>query len=135
MSTSDVDDELLDSDTDNEESDHSIESDGPHYKFSKYEYEGDKTKTIRRFSGAAVYNSKFQSSWTEKWPFIMCVKENPNSFRCSLCLKTLSCSHQGERDVTRHISSAQHTKNAKSFKNMVPLSSSGKNIIKNKVCK
>ena len=43
MSTSD--DELLA--TDNELTDHSIESDEPHYKFS--EYEGDKTKLLEDF--------------------------------------------------------------------------------------
>ena len=25
------------------------------------------------------------------------------SFRCSVCVKNISCRHQGERDVTRHI--------------------------------
>ena len=37
-------------------------------------------------------------------------------------MKTLSCKHMGERDVSRHISLAQHQRRARGVKNVAPLS-------------
>lgn len=55
----------------------------------------------------------------------MPVKDDQYSFRCSLCLKTLTCKHQGEKDVKRHVASFQHLKNAKGLKNTAPLTFGG----------
>ena len=71
----------------------------------------------RKCSGAASY----QDSWQKNWPCIVAVKDSPHSFRCTLCSKNVSCGHQGERDVTHHITSTQHQRNAKSLKGTASL--------------
>ena len=35
--------------------------------------------------GAAVYKTKFQSSWKSKYPFLSPVAHNTSSFHCSVC--------------------------------------------------
>ena len=65
---------------------------------------------LRKWSGAAIYKSKYQTSWQRKWPFLTPVKDNPHSCLCSVCKKQVSCAHQGERDVLRHIDSVSHKK-------------------------
>ena len=77
---------------------------------------------FRRLSGAALYKSTFQASWTKKWPFVKPVKGDKTLFRCTVCSKVLSCAHQGERDVTRHIATTQHQRNAKTIQGTRPLS-------------
>ena len=79
------------------------------------------SSSSRKFSGASVYKSKFKMSWQKKWSCIKPAKNNPNAFYCDVCCKNVSCSHQGGRDVTRHIASAQHQRNAKSIKNTTSL--------------
>ena len=79
------------------------------------------SSTGRKWSGAALYKTKFQSTWQQMWPFIAPVKDNPHSFRCTVCMKMVSCGHQGERDVARHAESAQHKKCVKAMKNTQPL--------------
>ena len=74
-----------------------------------------KMSGFRRLSGAALYKSTFQASWTKKWPFVKPVNGDKTSFRCTVCSKVLSCVHQGERDVTRHIATTQHQRNAKTI--------------------
>lgn len=76
----------------------------------------------RKKMGAAIYKTKFQSSWKSKYPFISPVAHDTSSFHCSVCNKDVSCAHQGEHDVIRHIGTAQHKKAAKSLKNMQKLS-------------
>ena len=75
----------------------------------------------RKYSDAALYQSSFQASWQKRWPCVVPVKDNLHSFRCTLCSKVVSCGHQGERDVTRHIASAQHQQNARTLKGTAPL--------------
>ena len=65
-------------------------------------------KLSRKYKGAAVYKSKFQSEWQKKWPCITPVKSKPSFFYCTVCSKSTSCGHQGERDVTRHMASVQY---------------------------
>jgi len=72
--------------------------------------------------GAATYKTKFQSSWKSKYPSISPVAHDSSSFHCSVCNKDVSCAHQGEHEVIRHISTAQHKKAAKSLKSMQKLS-------------
>lgn len=76
----------------------------------------------RKLDGAATYRSKFQRKWQLSWPCIAPVQNNPHSFECTLCKRTVSCGHMGEREVKRHIESAHHQKNLKSMKHIKPLS-------------
>ena len=78
---------------------------GPLPKSPQLQHE--QQKTFRKPSGAAVYNSSFQASWTKKWPYIKPVKSDTKSFQCTFCSKIFSCGHQGERDVTRHVATKQ----------------------------
>jgi hypothetical protein len=94
-----------------------------------------KDSSGRKYSGAATYKSKFVPSWQKKWPCIVPVKGNQYSFSCTVCLKTVSCEHQGERDVTRHIASAQHQRNAKALKGTTPLRFAPTGHLKDKVFK
>lgn len=74
------------------------------------------SNSLKKWTGAAVYKTKFQRSWEKKWPFAVPVTDNPHSFRCTVCAKNVSCGHQGERDLVRHSESAQHKKNVRSLK-------------------
>ena len=80
-----------------------------------------KTSATRKWSGAAKYKTRFQITWQEAWPFALPEEDNPYSFLCKVCVKKVSCGHQGERDVARHAASAQHQKNAKAMKGIKPL--------------
>ena len=79
-----------------------------------------KAKTSK-FKGAAIYKSKFQKSWTEKWPYIVDVTGNPHQFKCTICNRQLSCAHMGISDVQRHIEKDIHVKNAKSARSQSSL--------------
>ena len=76
----------------------------------------------KKYSGASIYKSKFQAGWQKRWPCVTPVNNNPHSFHCTLCKKVVSCGHQGERDVTRHIASVQHKRNAEAVKTTHTLS-------------
>lgn len=76
---------------------------------------GDRCSSGKKFRGAALYNSKFQSSWLKSWPFVQPVKNDPHAFHCIVCRKSISCKHQGERDIVRHAATTQHQKNAKAL--------------------
>ena len=80
------------------------------------------TSSTRKHTGASVYKSKYKACWEKKWPFVTAVKHHLCSFYCKYCLKIVSCGHQGESDVTRHISSASHKNNSKSIQNTSTLS-------------
>ena len=49
-----------------------------------------------KYAGAAKYKSKFKKDWIVK-------------YHCNVCNHTLSCVHQGEADLKRHIASDGHT--------------------------
>ena len=78
--------------------------------------------STKKYTGAATYKSKFQPSWHKKWPCIKARRDNPHAFECTVCLRTMNCGHQGEKDVSRHIASVQHQRNAKGMKNTTTLS-------------
>ena len=61
------------------------------------------------------YKCKFKKDWVKKWPFISAVSQDVYSFRCNMCATNFSCAHQGERDVTRHISRESHKRNVASL--------------------
>ena len=63
------------------------------------------TKT-RKLDGAAKYPTKFNPDWTKKWPCI--VPATKYKFRCTICQCLLSCEHQGEKDVRRHLDGKKH---------------------------
>lgn len=75
----------------------------------------------RKFAGAAKFKTRFQPSWTKKWPCIVGVTGSDYEFKCTVCCKIISCSHQGEADVSRHLEGAKHkerVKNATSSKGL-----------------
>ena len=91
---------------------------------------------FKRLSGAALYKSTFQASWTKKWPFVKLVRGDKTSFKCTVCSNVLSCAHQGERDVIRHIAMTQHQRKAKTIQGTRPLSfeSAAVSSTEEKVC-
>ena len=89
------------------------------------DYLASSSASSRKFDGAARFKSKFQPSWSKKWPCIIAVPRSLTEFRCTVCDKICSCAHQGESDVTRHIQGEKHRKNARATTNAAPLSSFG----------
>ncbi|XP_032835774.2 uncharacterized protein LOC116957627 isoform X2 [Petromyzon marinus] len=63
-----------------------------------------------RFTGAHRYRTKFNADWTSRYPFISAVRGEPCLYHCGVCAKVLSCAHQGETDVRRHVGSDSHAK-------------------------
>ena len=92
----------------------------PPVKKTKTSSEGTpsrKGKTVVR--GAARHITKFNKAWSKKYECIQAVSNNPHvflctriitpmDFLCTICNKSVSCKHQGEADVTRHITCAAH---------------------------
>ena len=91
-----------------------VESD-PSYSTDEEEHPGPskrpKVNSSKGKQGAAQYRTKFQVGWRQKWPFAVAVKNDPHSFRCTMCNKVISCGHQGERDLSRHADTATHKHN------------------------
>ena len=84
-----------------------------------------KNTSIRfSFTCAAKCQSRFKKEWGKLYP-ISSVSNSPGKVRCTVCYHILSCSHQGEADVKRHIQGAIHQKKLKSLKSMKTLSSFG----------
>ena len=80
-----------------------------------------KRAKVTKWKGAAVYKSKFQKSWTQKWPCIVAVTGKPHEFKCTICCRQLSCAHMGIADVERHLEKDIHLKNAKAAKSQPTL--------------
>ena len=66
-----------------------------------------------KYAGVAKYKSKFKKDWIVKYPFVSSVTSDKSLFHCNVCNRTLSCAHQGEADLKRHIASDGHTALAK----------------------
>ena len=62
-----------------------------------------------KYAGTAKYKSKFKKDWRVKYPFVSSVTSDKSLFHCNVCNRTLSCVHQGEADLKRHIASDGHT--------------------------
>ena len=74
-----------------------------------------RAKQAAKPSVGKKYKAKYRLAWRSRWPCITPTRDKPHAFHCTTCRKDVSCAHQGERDVTRHISSAQHQRNASSL--------------------
>ena len=72
-------------------------------------------KKVKSHIGAAKYRSVFNSDWCKTYP-IKAVRNNKHSFFCIPCGKSLSCSHQGLKDVKVHCAGQTHRKNAQTSK-------------------
>lgn len=77
----------------------------------------------RSFAGAAKYKTRFNVAWQVKYP-VSAVADDPSgsAFRCDVCARTLSCGHQGEADIKRHVDSDAHKKFMKSSRNQPKIS-------------
>ena len=73
------------------------------------------------YCGAAKYPSKFKSEWTKCYP-VQAVRIDQYSFFCVPCNKTISCGHQGLKDVKDHCITATHKKLLKSTKSQPSVS-------------
>ena len=78
----------------------------------------------RSLSGAATYKSRFKKDWTKLYP-VSEVQNSPGEFRCNVCSCVVSCSHQGEADVKRHVEGPIHQKKLKDLKSMKTLNNFG----------
>ena len=67
-----------------------------------------KKKKTTGFKGSASYSTKFDCSWSRKYGCADAMREDPFCFFCTVCKKKVSCKHQGELDVKRHIASTSH---------------------------
>jgi hypothetical protein len=72
-----------------------------------------KAKVMRKNHGAAVYRTKFNPQWREKFPFIDKVSDDIYSFYCNICKRSVKCSHMGITDVERHVGNQMHIANVK----------------------
>ena len=72
-----------------------------------------KAKLTRKNHGAAVYRTKFNPQWKDKFPFIAKVPDDNYSFYCNICKRSVKCSHMGIRDVERHVGNQMHVCNVK----------------------
>ena len=80
------------------------------------EREGQRTKK-RKMDGAAKYRTKFNPEWIRKWPSIEPCRSSNYKFTCTICQCAVSCEHQGEKDVRRHIDGKKHCSNVQGLEN------------------
>ena len=66
-----------------------------------------------KYAGAAKYKRKLKENWIVKYPFVFSVTSDKSLFHRNVCNRTLSCAHQREADLKRHIASDGHTALAK----------------------
>ena len=78
------------------------------------------TKKAKSLSGAATYTSQFKKDWTKLYP-VSVVRNSPGEFRCNVCSDVVSCPHQDEADVKRHIEGPIYQKKLKDLKSMKTL--------------
>ena len=109
------------SDSDSESHDESVTERFLRGKSLKRNMTGPGNSCTKKFHGAAIYDSKYRTIWQKTWPFIQPVTNDPHSFYCTVCRKSVSCKHQGERDVGRHAATTQHQRNSKALENNIQL--------------
>jgi len=54
--------------------------------------------------------------------FISPAANDPCAFRCKVCVKDVSCAHQGKRDLTRHVGGKGHISKLRAKSNVNPIS-------------
>ena len=79
------------------------------------DYSTPPKKAKRSLSGAVTYKSQFKKDWTKLYP-VSEVQNSPGEFRRNVCSYVVSCSHQGETDVKRHVEGPIHQKKLKDLK-------------------
>uniref|UniRef100_H2ZU74 DUF4371 domain-containing protein n=1 Tax=Latimeria chalumnae TaxID=7897 RepID=H2ZU74_LATCH len=67
--------------------------------------------------------TRFQAEWTMKWPCIQPLKNDPGKALCTVCNGTFRVTHQGKRDVEKHLTGTEHERLAQMFKACKPLTS------------
>ena len=76
----------------------------------------------RKLDGAAKYRTKYNPDWKKKWPCIQKASCDTYKFHCSVCQCNVSCQHQGEKDVRRHIEGNKHCNNVKGLEKQQQIS-------------
>ena len=78
------------------------------------------SNVIRKFAnaGAARFKTKFNQSWTKKWPCSVEVAGSQHEFKCTLCSKVSSCGHH-------HLNGAKQKERVKSASSSRRLSECG----------
>lgn len=97
--------------------DENCDSDCPPKKKRSNESRSSSSTTAvnkRKFAGAAKSKTKFMSIWTKKWPCIVGVTGCGHEVKRTDCCKIVSCSYQGESDVSCHLEGARHKEKVKS---------------------
>ena len=84
------------------------------------ESERDPPSKKRRFDGASKYPTKYNCDWRKKWPCIQ-ASNTPYKFMCTVCQCSVSCHHQGEKDVRRHLGGKKHQDNVKDLERQQPI--------------
>ena len=77
-------------------------------------------KAQRSLSGAATYKSWFKKDWKKLYP-VSELENLSGEFCCNVCPCVVSCSHQGQTDVKRHVKGPIHQKKWKGLKSMKKL--------------
>lgn len=80
-------------------------------------------------AGASTYSTQFNKEWISIFDHIGQVMSDPCKFRCLACNKTLSCSHMGKKDVSRHVDSKMHKESVKGLQNQRQLTSAADNKV------
>lgn len=70
----------------------------------------------RKYEGAFKYRD-----WRKKWPCIQ-ADSSPYKFKCTICQCAISCQHQGEKDVRRHMEGKKHSDNVRVLENQQSMS-------------
>ena len=101
---------------------------------SESERELQPPSSKRKFRGSAVYNTKFDVKWSQKYPCIQALRGGPFSFPCTVCHKVMSCKHMGIGDIKQHIEAVGHRMAAKGMENQSRLPfASAEDPVKKKV--
>ena len=74
------------------------------------EREGQRTKKGRWMVQLSIELIK-------KWPCIQPCRSSNYKFTCTICQCAVSCEHQGEKDVRRHIDGKKHCSNVQGLEN------------------
>ena len=70
-------------------------------------------KSDKKHTGASKYKTSFKNEWGQRYPGISGIKNDRSMFRCNVCQRNLSCDHQGEADIKRHVMSEMHERSYK----------------------